>query len=108
MDLPRTIKIGAYDYRVREVEPYELTDASNVGQASHRTMEILINRHGDRNCAHATLLHELMHCIIYHWHVSAGDDQERFVSTLEEGLACVMKDNPDLFSAISAAFHKGE
>lgn len=100
--LPRKVKVGAYDYRIRLHE--KLTEDDNWGDYDTRAMEI--NIYGTEEMPSAVflvgvVLHELLHAI---WAVEIvdlvgdGDHEEYVVSNFETGLVSLFRDNPKLLT----------
>lgn len=101
--LPRRIKVGAYDWRIK-VEPgpsedYGETDYDKavitIWPANHQSPERLVG----------TVIHELLH-VIYDNEQLAGagvvstDPEETIVCGFETGLVSLFRDNPKLLNWI--------
>lgn len=97
MTLPETqIKIGARLYQVRLMTEDESDDCGLLGQCDKNKARIRLLHVDDRQLA-VTFMHEVMHALYQEWCIADGDDEERTVDTLSNGLATVMVDNPTWF-----------
>jgi len=93
--LPKTIKIGPYEYEIR-LFPDSTTSDYGACVYNHQTIFLSANQHAER--AGDTLLHEVLHAI---WDVSGFDVQpdlheETIVRSFATWLSLVLRDNPKL------------
>ena len=64
MELPKTVKIGVYEYTV--VGNAELSEASGLhGESSPRQQRILINPDLPENYLRVVFLHEILHFVFF-------------------------------------------
>jgi Zn-dependent peptidase ImmA (M78 family) len=94
--LPKTIKIGAYDIKLKYWGELQET----FGQYFEVEQTIYLAPVSDATLAADTLLHEIMHAIFHIYVIQAHDDEERTVTTLSSGLTQVFKDNPAILDYI--------
>lgn len=103
--LPRRIKVGAYDWRVKvdtnAGDDYGEADYQNavitVWPASHQSPERLVG----------TVLHELLHVIYANEGLDVnGDVEEGIVASFETGLISLFRDNPKLLNWIKRGLKK--
>ena len=100
-DLPNSIKIGysqyAFDFwpdtfaSTEEAQGEFFSVAHKIGLKESAIPSIAgVN----------TLLHEILHAIIYQWSLELGDKEEQTVNTISNGLTTVFVDNPWLVDYI--------
>lgn len=95
-DIPESIKIGYRDYKL---EKWKQTVASaNEAQGQFFSKEGVIGYTSDEEgVSHAnTILHEIIHGVIYQWNIDVGEKEEAIVNGITNGLTTVFVDNPDL------------
>ena len=86
----KTIKIGYKNYKFKKIDT-NFSDAH--GQFLSR--EGLIGLSEEDNISHVnTLLHEVLHAIIYQWGLEVGDKEEHIVNVLANATTTVLVDNP--------------
>ena len=63
----------------------------------------------EKGVSHAnTILHEILHAIIYQWNIELGEkEEEHLVSALSNGLTTVLVDNPNLMDYIKNKIKEG-
>ena len=100
-DLPKRLKVAAIDFEILTWDQSHADDLKMWGKTTFSEQRIQIDTHmGGRRSA-CTLLHEIIHCVFRQWEIAAKEDsEERIVSTLENGLAAVWRDNPEVFAWI--------
>ena len=103
MELPKSVKVGAWTYRIEEWPTRRAAADGKYGETDHAGSQILIDTGYGRQRATTTLLHELLHCVWRVWCSTDEDSHERTVTIFEEGLAAVWRDNPDVMAWI----HRG-
>jgi hypothetical protein len=96
LKVPARVKIGSWEYSVEAWESTEAAGSSRFGQCSTNRKTIQIDPLWGRKKAAHTLLHEIMHAISYEWGVMDEDKEERRVTSMADGVACVWHDNPDV------------
>lgn len=89
---PKKIKIGPYDYTVKE---YPKDEENNYGACVYRHQEIYISRNQNAQRAADTLLHEVMHAIWDAAGLEAVPDlhEEVVVRMMSTWLTGVLNDN---------------
>jgi hypothetical protein len=96
--LPRRIKVGAYDWRIK-VDPGPSED---YGETNFDKAEITIwpANHQSPERIVGTVIHELLHCIYGDAGLDVNDEEERVVVSFETGLVSLFRDNPKLLNWI--------
>ena len=107
-ELPESIKIG---YRNYKLEAWKQTVAT-ANEASGQlfiTAGVLGYNQEEKGVSHAnTILHEIMHGIIYQWNMELDDKvEETVVSGLANGLTTVFVDNPELLGYLKTKIKEG-
>ena len=107
-ELPESIKIG---YRNYKLEAWKQTVAT-ANEASGQffiTAGVLGYNQEEKGVSHAnTILHEIMHGIIYQWNMELDDKvEETVVSGLANGLTTVFVDNPELLGYLKTKNKEG-
>lgn len=99
MKLPKSLRIGPFDYAVRMWTDEQSKSHEADGMCSETT--IFIRRSLEDQRMLETLLHELLHAI--HDIADLGDksDEEEFTRRSAPLLLCVFRDNPELLSLIN-------
>lgn len=95
------VRVLGQDYSVFSMSPRMSEAADAVGYCDHTRLEIFIRIDLPEQKIAETMLHELFHCLLYATHSQEEKDEESQVDRLGRGLACVMRDNPELFAAIT-------
>ena len=96
MNTPEKIKVG---YREYKLEKWKQTVANaNDAHGQFFAKEGIIGyTEEEKGISHAnTLLHEILHAIVYQWNIELGDKEEPVVNGLTNGLTTVLVDNPKL------------
>ena len=105
--VPEKIKIGYKEYRL---EKWKQTVASaNEAQGQFFAKEGIIGYTDDeKGVSHAnTLLHEIIHAIVYQWNIDVGEKEETIVNGLTNGLTTVLVDNPKLIDYLKKNIKEG-
>tara|TARA_Y100000296_G_scaffold43156_1_gene49620 strand:- start:2273 stop:2626 length:354 start_codon:yes stop_codon:yes gene_type:complete len=106
--MPESIKIGYRDYKL---EKWKQTVASaNDAHGQFFSKEGIIGyTEEEKGVSHAnTILHEILHAIIYQWNIELGEkEEEHLVSALSNGLTTVLVDNPNLMDYIKNKIKEG-
>jgi len=108
MKIPNSIKIGYRDYKL---EQWKQTVASaNEAQGQFFSKEGVIGyTEEEQGVSHAnTLMHEILHAIVYQWNIDIGDKEETIVNGLANGLTTVFVDNPKLVDYLKAKIKEGK
>ena len=105
--IPEKIKIGYKEYWL---EKWKQTVASaNEAQGQFFAKEGIIGYTDDeKGVSHAnTLLHEIIHAIVYQWNIDVGEKEETIVNGLTNGLTTVLVDNPKLIDYLKKNIKEG-
>ena len=108
MKIPEKIKVG---YREYKLEKWKQTIA-NAGDAHGQffAKEGVIGYTAEETgVSHAnTLLHELLHAIIYQWHIDLDEKTEEIVvNGLTNGLTTIFVDNSELMDYLKTKIKEG-
>ena len=107
-DIPQYIKIG---YRNYNLEKWKQTVANaNDAHGQFFAKEGVIGyTEEEKGVSHAnTIIHEILHAIIYQWNIELGEkEEEHLVSALSNGLTTVLVDNPNLIDYIKNKIKEG-
>lgn len=98
--LPSKVRIGPIEYDIDYVR--DLTgDNGNelVGRAVYHKAQILIDMDQDDNVMPVTMLHEILHAILFQIGSKHCGD-EKLMEGLSTGLLALLKDNPELVAYI--------
>ena len=108
MQIPEKIKIG---YRNYKLEEWKQTVANaNEAHGQFFAKEGVIGYTAEeKGVSHAnTMLHELLHGIIYQWSIELGEkEEEHLVNALSNGLTTVLVDNPKLMDYFKEKIKEG-
>jgi hypothetical protein len=104
----KNIKIGYRDYKIKNLDSIVSKCNEINGQFLASDGMIALSSTED-NISHAnTLIHEILHAIVYQWGIELDDkDEERICNTIANGLTTVFVDNPSLLSYLQKNL-KGE
>ena len=105
--IPEKIKIGYKEYRL---EKWKQTVASaNEAQGQFFAKEGIIGyTDEEEGVSHAnTLLHEIIHAVVYQWNIDVGEKEETIVNGLTNGLTTVLVDNPKLMDYLRKSIKEG-
>ena len=106
--IPEKIKIGYKEYRL---EKWKQTVASaNEAQGQFFAKEGVIGYTAEeKGVSHAnTLIHELLHAIVYQWNMELEEkDEEKLVNGLANGLTTIFVDNPKLMDFLKDKIKEG-
>ena len=107
MNTPEKIKVG---YREYKLEKWKQTVANaNDAHGQFFAKEGIIGyTEEEKGISHAnTLLHEILHAIVYQWNIELGDKEEPVVNRLTNGLTTVLVDNPKLVDYLKEKIKEG-
>lgn len=107
-ELPKAVRIGAFDFEIVEWNREHADDLKLWGQTNFEKCRIRIDMHSGRRRAASTFLHEVLHCVWRQQSIDDDDNEERTIRALERGLSAVWRDNPAVFAWIGAALTEGE
>ena len=102
------IKIGYRDYKLEEWK--QTVASANEAQGQFFAKEGVIGYTADeKGVSHAnTLIHEIMHAIIYQWNMELEEKvEELVVNGLANGLTTVLVDNPKLIDYLKDKIKEG-
>ncbi len=104
----KNIKIGYRDYKIKNLDSIVSKCNEINGQFLASDGMIALSSTED-NISHAnTLIHEILHAIVYQWGIELDDkEEERICNTIANGLTTVFVDNPSLLSYLQKNL-KGE
>ena len=108
MQTPEKIKIGYRDYKLEEWK--QTVASANEAQGQFFAKEGVICYTADeKGVSHAnTLIHEIMHAIIYQWNMELEEKvEELVVNGLANGLTTVLVDNPKLIDYLKDKIKEG-
>lgn len=98
--LPKLIYVGPFDFEVKQ-----LADMDLLGETHSNDGLIDIKRKQSPANKRDTLLHEVLHAIVFHSGLGHGlshDDEERLVVTISPWILAVLRDNPALVDYLLA------
>ena len=107
MNIPEKIKVG---YREYKLEKWKQTVANaNDAHGQFFAKEGIIGyTEEEKGISHAnTLLHEILHAIVYQCNIELGDKEEPVVNGLTNGLTTVLVDNPKLVDYLKEKIKEG-
>ena len=108
MHIPEKIKVG---YRSYKLEEWKQTVASaNEAQGQFFSKEGVIGYTADeKGVSHAnTLIHEILHAIVYQWNMELDEKtEEHVVNGITNGLTTVLVDNPKLIDNLKEKIKEG-
>tara|TARA_Y100001938_G_scaffold81983_1_gene113001 strand:- start:155 stop:481 length:327 start_codon:yes stop_codon:yes gene_type:complete len=108
MHIPEKIKVG---YRSYKLEEWKQTVASaNEAQGQFFSKEGVIGYTADeKGVSHAnTLIHEILHAIVYQWNMELDEKtEEHVVNGITNGLTTVLVDNPKLIDYLKEKIKEG-
>mgnify|MGYP003139821667 FL=1 len=108
MHIPEKIKVG---YRNYKLEEWKQTVASaNEAQGQFFSKEGVIGYTADeKGVSHAnTLIHEILHAIVYQWNMELDEKtEEHVVNGITNGLTTVLVDNPKLIDYLKEKIKEG-
>ena len=108
MNIPDKIKIGYRNYKLEEWKQTVAT--ANEAHGQFFSKEGIIGYTTDeKGVSHAnTLLHEILHAIVYQWNIELEEkEEEKLVNSLTNGLTTVFVDNPKLMDYLKDKIKEG-
>ena len=108
MQPPDKIKVGYRDYKLEEWK--QTVASANEAQGQFFSKEGVIGYvTTEKGVSHAnTILHEIMHAIIYQWNIELDEKvEELVVNGLSNGLTTVLVDNPKLMDYFKEKIKEG-
>ena len=108
MNTPEKIKVG---YREYKLEKWKQTVANaNDAHGQFFAKEGIIGyTEEEKGISHAnTLLHEILHAIVYQWNMELDEKtEEHVVNGITNGLTTVLVDNPKLIDYLKEKIKEG-
>jgi hypothetical protein len=92
-DLPDTIRIGAFDYKVLRPQVVDGDESWGAFSAAKGTLTVA-TKVPTKTHLQEVFLHELLHGLWHHSHLGKKADEEHAVRLLSEGLMCFIRSNP--------------
>ena len=108
MHIPDKIKVGYKEYKLEEWK--QTVASANEAQGQFFSKEGVIGYvTTEKGVSHAnTILHEVMHAIIYQWNIELDEKvEELVVNGLSNGLTTVFVDNPKLMDYFKEKIKEG-
>ena len=108
MHTPDKIKIGYKSYKLEEWK--QTVASANEAQGQFFAKEGVIGYTADeKGVSHAnTLIHEILHAIIYQWNMELEEKvEESIVNGLANGLTTILVDNPKLIDYLKFKIKEG-
>lgn len=104
MPLPKKAKVGPHTYTLRAVENLEsLTD--QTGGVTFSEAVIVYDPAQAHTQLRDTLLHELLHCVIFETplrkELKDSEEEEKLVWTLSPRILALLRDNPQLVAFLT-------
>lgn len=93
-ELPKTIKINWRTYKILKKETLQGGD-DYVGNVFQSSGEIEIKKDQEFYAEKITVLHEIIHCILYHAGSKLKKDED-FIEMVANGIYQVLKENPEV------------
>ena len=109
IQVPTSIKIGYRDYKLEEWKQTVAT--ANEAQGQFFQKEGIIGYVADeKGVSHAnTILHEVLHAIIYQWNIDLEEkEEEKLVNGIANGLTTVFVDNSELMDYLKTKIKEGQ
>ena len=108
MHIPDKIKVGYKEYKLEEWK--QTVASANEAQGQFFSKEGVIGYvTTEKGVSHAnTILHEVMHAVIYQWNIEMDEKvEELVVNGLSNGLTTVFVDNPKLMDYFKEKIKEG-
>ena len=105
MKLPKKIKVLSQDYEVVVMSTSDAATKEKFSSCDSVLSVISIDTQCSNQQQAGTLIHEILHAVFFLMAIKAKNIQgeEELVSSMSNGLAAVMRDNPKTFKAIMEA-----
>ena len=102
MNIPDKIKIGYRNYAIEKNDRVWNKQTDSYGQFLSKEGIICLSSEEDSISQANTLIHEILHGIVYQWGLESqlDDKEEQIVNTMANGITTVIRDNPWLLSFI--------
>ena len=102
MDIKNKNKIGYRNYAIEKNDRVWNKQTDSYGQFLSKEGIICLSSEEDSISQANTLIHEILHGIVYQWGLESqlDDKEEQIVNTMANGITTVIRDNPWLLSFI--------
>ena len=101
LKLPDRIKVGPYQFFVREHDHAWLQETGMYGSCHVGTLTIDVVTTVDPIMVLDSLIHEIYHAIYHTFDIEDADNEEKTVTLLSTGFTGVLMDNPKLGTLIN-------
>jgi hypothetical protein len=102
--LPKTMRVGGYDFRIQKVSTAEAASSQRYGECSSVQQLIGIQEwFPSRYKCVDTVVHEITHAIFWAYDLKDDDKEERIVCALGSGWMAFYRDNPWFLDWIKSA-----
>ena len=106
--MAKEIKIGYRNYKIKNLDSIVSKCNEINGQFLASDGVIALSSEEDSISHTNTLIHEILHGIVYQWGIDIDEkEEEKICNTIENGLTTVLVDNPWLLTYIQKNL-KGE
>ena len=108
MHIPDKIKVGYKEYKLEEWK--QTVASANEAQGQFFSKEGVIGYvTTEKGVSHTnTILHEIMHAILYQWNMELEEkEEEKLVNGITNGLTTVFVDNPKLIDYLKEKIKEG-
>ena len=106
MELPSSIRVGAYDIEVQWWRPVYANDRERFGEFSQYEQAIRIDRGLKPQKLLDTVLHELNHAVYWIYGLKDEDEEERVVQVYATAWTQIWRDNPDFHEWVGKIAYK--
>lgn len=106
--LPNSIRVGPFDFTVREWTHQEGYSRGRYGEMSTVDFTISVDQTTAPVKLVDTILHEIGHAIYWAYGIEDGDQEERLVGTLATAWTQVWRDNPSLLHWVGATLGRAD
>lgn len=104
-----TIKVGYRTYRILPWEEGDAAENNRLGEISYRAGEIRINDGRAPQERAETILHEILHALLYDSGMNLDrEEEEKVVSVLAPRLTALFHDNPNEIRALVETLGRGD
>ena len=106
--MAKEVKIGYQNYTIKNLDSI-VSKCNEINGQFLASDRIIALSSTEDNISHTnTLIHEILHGIVYQWGIDLDDkEEEKICNTIANGLTTVFVDNPSLLSYLQKNL-KGE
>ena len=109
----KSLRIGALDYTVEEYDRDHVSDTDKLGQHLATDQVIKYYKSGDTSKDFVTVLHEVMHGIVWSYGLDTTTDidpkqEESYINVLALGVFAALRDNPALRALLQKALRAAD